>query len=46
MRGDQSKRLTVLSDAERVALYGLPYFDDFGLLGAVERKIHLSGQFK
>ena len=29
MRGDRSKRLTILSDAEKVALYGLPYFDDF-----------------
>lgn len=29
MRGNQSKRLTVLSDVERIALYGLPCFDDF-----------------
>lgn len=29
MRGDRSKRLIVLSEAEKVALYGLPDFDDF-----------------
>lgn len=29
MRGDRSKRLTVLSEAERLALYGLPNFDGF-----------------
>lgn len=29
MRADQSKRLTILSEAEKVALYGLPDFDDF-----------------
>jgi hypothetical protein len=29
MRGDQSKRLTILSEAEKTALYGLPVFDDF-----------------
>jgi len=29
MRGDQSKRLTILSEAEKTALYGLPDFDDF-----------------
>ena len=29
MRGDRSKRLTVLSEAEKLALYGLPDFDDF-----------------
>ena len=29
MRADGSKRLTVLSEAERLALYGLPDFDDF-----------------
>jgi TnpA family transposase len=29
MRGDQSKRLTILSAAEKIALYGLPDFDDF-----------------
>ena len=29
MRGDQSKRLTILSPAEKIALYGLPDFDDF-----------------
>ncbi len=29
MRGDRSNRLTVLSEAEKLALYGLPEFDDF-----------------
>lgn len=29
MRTDPSKRLTILSEAERHALYGLPDFDDF-----------------
>jgi TnpA family transposase len=29
MRGDRNKRLTVLSLTEKLALYGLPYFDDF-----------------
>ena len=29
MRADGNKRLTVLSEAERLALYGLPDFDDF-----------------
>lgn len=29
MRANSSKRLTVLSEAERQALYGLPDFDDF-----------------
>ena len=29
MRGDQSKRLTILTEAEKIALYGLPDFDDF-----------------
>ena len=29
MRGDRSKRLTVLSETEKLALYGLPDFDDF-----------------
>jgi TnpA family transposase len=29
MRGNPSKRLTILSDAEKDALYGLPDFDDF-----------------
>ena len=29
MRADASKRLTVLSEAEKLALYGLPDFDDF-----------------
>ena len=29
MRGDRSKRLTLLSEAEKLALYGLPDFDDF-----------------
>ena len=29
MRGNPSKRLTILSDAEKNALYGLPDFDDF-----------------
>ena len=29
MRGDPSKRLTILSEAEKLALYGLPDFDDF-----------------
>lgn len=29
MRTDSSKRLTVFSEAEKCALYGLPDFDDF-----------------
>ncbi|MEI6828131.1 MAG: Tn3 family transposase [Desulfuromonadales bacterium] len=29
MRGDLNKRLTILSEAEKIALYGLPDFDDF-----------------
>lgn len=29
MRGDSNKRLTILSAAEKLALYGLPQFDDF-----------------
>ena len=29
MRGDRSKRLTVLTETEKLALYGLPAFDDF-----------------
>ena len=29
MRADQSKRLTILSEAEKIALYGIPDFDDF-----------------
>lgn len=29
MRGDESKRLTILSKAEKTALYALPEFDDF-----------------
>jgi hypothetical protein len=29
MRGDRSKRLTVLSETEKLALYGLPDFDEF-----------------
>ena len=29
MRNNPGKRLTILSDAEKVALYGLPDFDDF-----------------
>lgn len=28
-RGDRNERLTILSEAEKVALYGLPIFDDF-----------------
>ena len=29
MRADQSKRLTILTEAEKIALYGIPEFDDF-----------------
>ncbi|MDX8379199.1 MAG: hypothetical protein R8K48_04020 [Gallionella sp.] len=29
MRGDRNERLTILSEVEKVALYGLPVFDDF-----------------
>jgi len=29
MRGDNNERLTILSEAEKTALYGIPYFDDF-----------------
>lgn len=29
MRGDRSRRLTILSEAEKLALYGRPDFDDF-----------------
>jgi len=29
MRGDNNERLTILLEAEKRALYGIPYFDDF-----------------
>ena len=29
MRGDRNERLTILSEAEKIALYGIPIFDDF-----------------
>lgn len=29
MRGDSNERLTILSEAEKTALYGIPDFDDF-----------------
>jgi TnpA family transposase len=29
LRGDSNERLTILSDAEKTALYGIPSFDDF-----------------
>jgi hypothetical protein len=29
MRADSSKRLTIFTEAEKLALYGLPDFDDF-----------------
>lgn len=29
MRGNQSKRLTVLTESEKIALYGIPDFNDF-----------------
>jgi hypothetical protein len=29
MRGDRNKQLTVLSEAEKLAFYGLPALDDF-----------------
>ena len=29
MRGDSNERLTILSEAEKTALYGIPHFDDF-----------------
>ena len=29
MRGDPNRRLTILTEAEKVALYGIPEFDDF-----------------
>jgi len=29
MRGDNNERLTILSEAEKTALYGIPDFDDF-----------------
>src|SRR5471030_3359162 len=29
MRGDSNERLTILSEAEKTALYGIPVFDDF-----------------
>lgn len=29
MRGGSNERLTILSDAEKTALYGIPSFDDF-----------------
>jgi hypothetical protein len=32
MRGDRNERLTILSAAEKLALYGLPSFDDFGVI--------------
>jgi len=40
-RAGKSRRLTVLSQAERNALYGLPDFDDFGVWGASERKTYV-----
>jgi hypothetical protein len=33
MRGDNNERLTILSDAEKTALYGIPHFDDFQRIG-------------
>jgi hypothetical protein len=49
MRADRSKRLTVLSEAERLALYGLPDFDDFQraeffALSATERALVVPAQ--
>jgi hypothetical protein len=46
MRGDRSKRLTILSESEKLALYGLPDFDDFQRLeffamSAAERDLGL-----
>ena len=29
MRGDSNERLTILSETEKTALYGMPNFDDF-----------------
>ena len=29
MRGDSNERLTILSEAEKTALYGIPILDDF-----------------
>lgn len=29
MRGDRNRRLTILAEAEKLAIYGLPDFDDF-----------------
>ena len=29
MRGDSNERLTILTEAEKTALYGIPDFDDF-----------------
>lgn len=29
MRGDRNERLTILSEVEKTALYGIPNFDDF-----------------
>ena len=29
MRGDRNERLTILSEIEKTALYGIPNFDDF-----------------
>ena len=29
MRGDSNERMTILSEAEKTALYGIPDFDDF-----------------
>ena len=29
MRGDRNERLTILSESEKTALYGIPHFDDF-----------------
>ncbi len=29
MRGDTNRRLTILTEAEKTALYDLPVFDDF-----------------
>ena len=46
MRGDSNERLTILSEAEKTALYGIPHFDDFQRLeffamAEVERSLAL-----
>ena len=49
MRGDGNERLTILSEAEKTALYGIPGFDDFQrveffAMTEAERSLRLAAQ--